>query len=301
MKQNHPAGQKHPRNPHNGRYDFKALISGTPELAAFVAVNQWGSETIDFADPAAVKALNRALLKFYYQVEWDIPDGYLCPPIPGRADYLHYCADLLAEGNRGTVPTGAGVTVLDIGTGANCVYPVIGASVYGWRFTASEIDRAALEAARRIIEHNPKLVPLVELRSQNDAEKIFTGIIQSADRFDLSICNPPFHASAEAAEAASTRKHTNLGSAHPERRNFGGTERELWCPGGEKSFIYTMINESKLFASQCRWFSTLVSKSENLSDIYRQLEKIGATEVRTINMAQGQKTSRIVAWSFTAI
>jgi 23S rRNA (adenine1618-N6)-methyltransferase len=39
------------------------------------------------------------------------------PPIPGRADYIHQIADLLATCNKKVVPTGADIRILDIGVG----------------------------------------------------------------------------------------------------------------------------------------------------------------------------------------
>lgn len=86
---------QHPRSRHRDRYDFEALVRDTPELQPLVIGDPSGSASIDFANPAAVKLLNRALLKTCYGVShWDIPPGYLCPPIPSRADYLHHLADL---------------------------------------------------------------------------------------------------------------------------------------------------------------------------------------------------------------
>jgi len=87
----------HPRSKHINRYDFKKLIEGFPELESFVKPNKFGDESIDFSDPKAVICLNKALLKHHYGIEhWLIPEGYLCPPIPGRADYIHHIADLLS-------------------------------------------------------------------------------------------------------------------------------------------------------------------------------------------------------------
>ena len=92
----------HPRNRHQGRYDFPQLIKSTPELGQFVILNPYGKESIDFADPAAVRVFNRALLKAFYGIaHWDIPADFLCPPVPGRADYVHFLADLLASHNQG--------------------------------------------------------------------------------------------------------------------------------------------------------------------------------------------------------
>ena len=95
----------HPRNRHQGRYDFARLVAVDSALAGFVTCNDYGESSIDFADPAAVKALNRALLKNDYGIhEWNIPEQQLCPPVPGRADYLHYLADLLTSTNKGVLP-----------------------------------------------------------------------------------------------------------------------------------------------------------------------------------------------------
>ena len=94
----------HPRNQHREGYDFARLVAQSPELAAFAITNPLGQTTIDFQNVLAVRMLNRALLTTYYNIHfWDIPPNYLCPPIPGRVDYIHYLADLLAESVNGRV------------------------------------------------------------------------------------------------------------------------------------------------------------------------------------------------------
>lgn len=291
----------HPRNKHRFRYDFPELIKSHPELKSYVAVNSYGDESIDFSDPAAVKSLNKALLKHFYGISyWDIPEGYLCPPIPGRADYVHYLADLLASVNNGVVPTHKSVRGLDVGLGANCVYPIVGHQEYGWNFVGSEIDSRAIKAANAIITANPELVNAIVCRSQSNKHHIFKGIIKPGDLFDFSMCNPPFHSSAEEAQAGTKRKLHNLGKQKGKgvTLNFGGQNTELWYEGGEVAFIRNMIEESAAFGSQCLWFSTLVSKSSNLPFIHKMLQYAKVAEVRTIEMAQGQKVSRFVAWTF---
>lgn len=291
----------HPRNKHQSRYDFGLLVKATPELATFVSENKYGDESIDFANPQAVKCLNKALLAHFYGIEhWDIPEGYLCPPIPGRADYIHYAADLLASYNDQIIPKGSKIRVLDIGVGANCVYPIIGHREYGWTFVGSEIDAIGIKAAKNIIDINPALKNAVEVRLQVNKNAIFKGIIHKEERFDLSICNPPFHASAAVALEGSQRKVRNLGHKNYVKPtlNFGGQASELWTEGGEVGFIAKMIDESKLFGRQCVWFTTLVSKSDSLPAIYAMLERAGVKETRTNNMTTGNKVTRIVAWSF---
>ena len=293
----------HPRNRHGGRYDFAALIECCKELAPFVSPNAYGDDSIDFTDPLAVLALNRALLrKFYGVMAWDIPPRYLCPPIPGRADYLHHLADLLASTNDGEIPRGAAVRVLDIGTGANLVYPLIGHSEYGWRFVGSDIDRGALTNAQSIIDANDGLTDAIELRLQASPASVFKGIVRRDERFDLAMCNPPFHASMEDARTGSRRKWKNLGKDSGTTKapalNFGGRSAELVCNGGEAGFIRRMIEESALIPERCQWFTSLISKADNLRMIDRVLEAAGVRARRTIEMAQGQKKSRIVAWTF---
>jgi 23S rRNA (adenine1618-N6)-methyltransferase len=291
----------HPRNQHRSRYDFEFLIQNSPTLKPFVFINEHDIETIDFSDPYAVKALNKSLLTSYYNIKnWDIPEFYLCPPIPGRADYIHYVADLIATTNNGVIPKGDTVNGLDVGIGANCIYPIIGNASYGWNFVGTDIDEKAIKNCTAIIEQNPQLVDAISLQQQTESRFIFKNIITREDRFTFTICNPPFHKSLEEATKGTIRKVSNLESkktANPVL-NFGGHDAELWCEGGELGFITQMIFESAKYPLQCLWFTTLVSKQSHLSSIYKTLNKVNAATIKTIAMAQGQKTSRIVAWTF---
>lgn len=287
----------HPRNRHRGRYDFATLSACNPSLAQYVAINNWGNESIDFANPLAVKSLNQALLHHFYGLaHWDIPDGFLCPPVPGRADYIHHLADLLAEDNRRVVPEG--INVLDIGCGANLIYPIVGNSEYRWRFTGSDVSEQALASAHAIIAANPGLNRAIRLRRQKDSRAIFAGVVHKNELYHATMCNPPFHASAVDAHQGSQRKLRNLGLDRNAPLNFGGQQDELWCEGGEKAFISRMIAESVNVSRQCVWFSSLVSRRENLPELWRALEEVDAVEVRTVDMAQGQKQSRFIVWTF---
>lgn len=292
----------HLRNRHRLRYDFPALVASCPPLQPFMKPNTWGDVSLDFADPAAVKMLNRALLQHFYAIEhWDIPANCLCPPIPGRADYVHHLADLLASSNRGKFPQGKGVAILDVGVGASCIYPIIGQREYGWCFTGSETDPASLAVAKMIVAMNPTLKNTVRLRQQKQPESIFNGIIGVAERFDATLCNPPFYASEQEAYASTRRKLHKLGKgevADKPVRNFGGKESELWCKGGEAAFVRKMVAESVSKAQNCLWFTSLLAKNTTLPAIYHALKQVRAVEVRTVEMAQGQKISRFVAWTF---
>jgi len=303
IKKVNQKGQLHGRNLHNGRYDFDTLCAASPALKQYVINNPADQLTIDFSEPLALRALNQALLKYFYQIDfWQIPEGYLCPPIPGRADYIHYLADLLASDNDGAVPIGKHVKVLDIGTGANCIYPILGSQIYNWSFVATDIDPVSIKTAELIVKSNRNLSPYIKLRKQKNKHAIFDGVIKPQDKFALTLCNPPFHASMEKAHAGTARKVKNLNksavSKSAVKLNFGGQENELCCDGGEITFLKRMCDESVNYKGQVTWFTSLVSKSENIPLLKKQLGKLSAQEVKVIEMAQGQKISRLIAWRF---
>ncbi|MNK67487.1 Ribosomal RNA large subunit methyltransferase F [compost metagenome] len=291
----------HSRNKNRERYDLSALIASNPELKNYVKPNKFGDDSIDFSNPIAVKLLNKALLSYYYGIQyWEFPDENLCPPIPGRAEYIHRIADLLGESNFGRIPTGDKIMCLDVGIGANCIYPILGVTEYGWKFIGSDIDPKSIASAENIINANPSLKDKIECRLQKYPKNIFHGIIGADDKIDVSICNPPFHSSLEVAQEGTRRKIKNLSGKREKipELNFAGISNELMCEGGEYEFINTMVIESKKIAKNCYWFSTLVSKQSNLKGIYKALEKSEANEIKTIPMGTGNKSSRIVAWTF---
>jgi 23S rRNA (adenine1618-N6)-methyltransferase len=291
----------HARNKHIARYDFNELYEFCPELKDHVTENIHGGETIDFANPEAVKLLNKALLMRHYAITfWDIPEDNLVPPIPGRADYIHHAADLLSSFYFGKVPTGPEIRVLDTGCGANCIYPIIGQREYGWSFVASEIDDKSIASANEIIANNDGLKEAIEIRKQENDRDIFSGIIERGEKFQMSICNPPFHSSAEEAKKGTQRKLNNLGRKRVGEvtKNFSGKSNELIYEGGEKKFIQNMLHQSFKYRNSVDWFTTLVSKEAYLKSFYDLLERLGATQVRTIPMGTGNKVSRVLAWTF---
>ena len=311
----------HPRNIHRQGYDFPSLVKSYPRLTPHVKTNTHGNLSIEFADPLAVKSLNTALLKHHYNIiDWDIPEGALCPPIPGRVDYIHYIAELLGCDTLTTnqTKTQPKTTLLDIGTGANGIYPLLACKIYGWHCVGSDINTQSLQNVASIIANNPKLKDSFILRRQHDKNHFFDGIIQAGEYFDVSVCNPPFHASRDEALKSSQRKFNKLARSRGEQtttrftqndathkslpispsQNFGGLEAELWCKGGERLFLKKLIKESQLFSDQCRWFTSLVSKFDNIKPAKKWLHKLGAIEIREIEMTQGNKITRILAWTF---
>lgn len=291
---NHLKDKLHPRSFHNKPYNFQELTVKVPELKQFIVKNCEGTDTILFANPKAVYFLNKALLLHFYNVDyWEIPNQNLTPPIPGRADYIHYLADLLNTDNANKT------TILDIGTGASLVYPLIGASVYHWNFVATDIESKSIETAQEIISKNAHFTSKISLRLQSDTKKILSGIITKDDYFDAVMCNPPFFKSKKEAEAQTIRKLKGLDKRKTLKliHNFSGKSNELWCNGGELSFVLNYITESVLYKKQVGWFTSLISNEDHLKPLQIQLKK-SAKEIKVIDMAQGNKKSRILAWRF---
>jgi 23S rRNA (adenine1618-N6)-methyltransferase len=290
-----------------------ALVLACAELKPFIIKSKYGRDSIDFSNPAAVKQLNRALLINHYGLsEWNIPNGYLCPPIPGRVDYLLGLNDELVSHlkNTGAAKASDKIKALDIGTGANLIYPIAGQALFGWNWLGTDIDQGSINNAQSIIDANPSLRNMVKLKLQPNIKHIFNGIFESNDYYDVSCCNPPFHKSAAEAQAGSVRKNNNLSRNKKKRQsdlkstysektlNFEGQSNELWCEGGELAFITNMIVESKLVASQVGLFSCLISKKENIKVLSEKIKAVKTTSSHVHEMEQGNKISRFITWSF---
>ncbi|CAM0947561.1 unnamed protein product [Alopecurus aequalis] len=162
----------HPRNRYAAAApDFAALAKLYPSFAPFVSVSAGGGRaSVDFTDFAATRELTRVLLLHDHGVNWWIPDGQLCPTVPNRSNYIHWIEDLLSSdlipriSNSSETARG-----FDIGTGANCIYPLLGASLLGWSFVGSDVTDVALEWAKKNVESNPHLAGLIEIRNANEA------------------------------------------------------------------------------------------------------------------------------------
>ena len=278
----------HDQNPFKKGYDVLKLAEYSPDLKQGVIQNKYGKSTIDFSEAKSVKALNTALLKHQYGIDWDIPDKNLCPPVPGRLDYLLHVSELVRK---------EAIQILDIGTGASLIYPILATCHFNWKCTGSEISDSSLKNAAEIIRKNSKLQS-IELRKQECKNSILKNIIQPSDFFDIIICNPPFYKNAIQANRQNIRKNKNLKNKKIESRNFSGIPDELWYPGGEKKFIETLVKEGVEFKNQIEWFTTLISNEDHLSSIKKEIQKTKPTSIKVIQMGQGNKTSRFVAWSY---
>jgi 23S rRNA (adenine1618-N6)-methyltransferase len=271
----------HPRNIHSLPYDFDNLVKANPDLVIYIIEKENGEKSINFKKAKQIKALSKALIKKDYQIDaWDFPDIFQCPPIPTRADYIHHLADLLADLHKEKeIPKGNQITVLNVGSGASCIFPLLAHRSYDWHVIASEADEKAFTSAGQILDNNPKLKKDIEMRHQANSENFFKGICKDDESYELCICHPPFNDSI---------KNPEISVKNP----------DLSYPGGELNFISKMIQESKEFQYRFLYFTTMVAKKDHLKKLTSLLKKEGAKHQQIIEIGTGNKVSRILVWSF---
>ncbi|PRQ21908.1 putative 23S rRNA (adenine(1618)-N(6))-methyltransferase [Rosa chinensis] len=317
----------HPRNKYsNNPPDFAELASLYPTFKPFVFFGRDGRPRIDWTDFNATRELTRVLLLHDHCLNWWIPDGQLCPTVPNRSNYIHWIEDLLSSDIIAkTTKIGDKVRGFDIGTGANCIYPLLGASLLGWSFVGSDMTDVALEWAEKNVRDNPHISELIEIRKVESGENtlpaegsnnealvstkteiyltedmgregnslntgyygppILLGVVRDGEEFDFCMCNPPFF---ETMEEAGLNPKTSC----------GGTPAEMICPGGEKAFVTCIIEDSVTLRHTFRWYTSMLGRKSNLKLLTSKLWEVGATVVKTTEFVQGQTCRWGLAWSF---
>eukprot|EP01056_Protomagalhaensia_sp_Gyna25_P004576 Protomagalhaensia_sp_Gyna_25__4575@NODE_421_length_3494_cov_90_195658_g307_i1_p1_GENE_NODE_421_length_3494_cov_90_195658_g307_i1NODE_421_length_3494_cov_90_195658_g307_i1_p1_ORF_typecomplete_len355_score63_85Methyltransf_10/PF05971_12/3_4e54MTS/PF05175_14/1_6e13Methyltransf_31/PF13847_6/8_5e07UPF0020/PF01170_18/1_6e05PrmA/PF06325_13/1_9e05Methyltransf_23/PF13489_6/0_00012Methyltransf_25/PF13649_6/0_0047CMAS/PF02353_20/0_01TehB/PF03848_14/0_025Cons_hypoth95/PF03602_15/0_024NAS/PF03059_16/0_042N6_ len=214
-------GKAHPKN-RLMSIDFKALEADYPYLSACFKTSPRG-RFLDFKNPVTLKSLTKATFHKYYNIDWDLPEGYLISPLPGRLNYLLEAADVLKLKEREWMRN---VKILDVGVGANCIHPLLLVREFGCHVVGSDIDADALKIAQGIVDSNG-LKESVDLRRQRNQDSFFLGMLSNVD---LTVCNPPFY-------------HEENVQSNPKRRRQA-TSSELVSKEGHLGFILGMIEES---------------------------------------------------------
>ncbi|KAG2308017.1 hypothetical protein Bca4012_083025 [Brassica carinata] len=286
-----PGSTTNPRNKYSDNPpDFASLASLYPSFKPFVFFSGGSRPRIDWTDYNATRELTRVLLLHDHGLTWWIPDGQLCPTVPNRSNYIHWINDLLSSQ---ILPSSCGGKVkgFDIGTGANCIYPLLGASLFGWSFIGSDITDVALEWAEKNVQSNPHISDLIEIRDskilpeEDDDIKVLVGVVKESETFDFCMCNPPFF---ETFEEAGLNPKTSC----------GGTPAEMVCVGGEQAFVTRIIQDSAVLKQRFRWYTSMLGKKANLKLLISKLWQVGVTVVKTTEFVQGQTSRWGLAWSF---
>ena len=145
------------------------------------------SGRVDWSNPAAMRKVSATLMKLHFGLTVTLREDRLCPGIPGRLNYIHWVEDLLGSPS-------AAARGLDIGTGASCVYALLGAALHRstsskWTFLCTEVDRESFRTAQINVSDN-KLEDVIDVRLV-DKSTILDGVITHDDgTFDFCMCNP---------------------------------------------------------------------------------------------------------------
>ncbi|KAF0696669.1 Aste57867_12587 [Aphanomyces stellatus] len=273
----------HPRNMYRTPPDFAALANQYTSLRPHVHISSKGAAVMQWSDPQAVKELTKALLHRDFGLTWDMPLNRLCPPLTNRLNYIHWIEDLILLSQPSYVSTiDSPIRGLDVGTGASCIYPLLGHALNQWHFVATDIDPASIECAATTIHAN-NLATAINLQLVDNSSSIFPPLSRP---LLFTMCNPPFFDSIDEAD-------TNP------RTSCTGSALEMTTPGGEVAFIGRMIQESVALTTQVRWYTSLIGRKASLRPLLASLRAHGISNTRTTEFLQGRTTRWGIAWSFT--
>ncbi|XP_078278529.1 RNA N(6)-adenosine-methyltransferase mettl16 isoform X2 [Rhinoraja longicauda] len=259
----------HPRNRYKDKPpDFSYLASKYKEFQRHVHTNLTGKVSLNFKEPEAVRALTCTLLKEDFGLTIDIPLERLIPTVPLRLNYIHWVEDLIGCGtNKNKLIRG-----IDIGTGASCIYPLLGATMNGWFFLATEVDDMCFSYATKNVEQNnlSDLIKVVKVPQKTllmDALKEESEIV-----YDFCMCNPPFFANQMEAQGVNSR---NPSRPPPSSINTGGIT-EIMAEGGELEFVKRIIHDSLQLKKRLRWYSCMLGKKCSLVPLKGELQQQGS-------------------------
>ncbi|KAK3389466.1 hypothetical protein B0H63DRAFT_492402 [Podospora didyma] len=279
----------HFRNLYASNSNFKQLAKQDADFAAFLK----DSGQLDFNDPAAVMQLTKALLKVDFGLRIELPDDRLCPPVPNRHNYILWLKDLMDTTSY--EQPGRKLCGLDIGTGASCIYPLLGTAQRPWNFIATDIDVKNLGYARKNVQLNAleDRIQVIERQSDDSLLPLDDADIQS---IDFVMTNPPFYVSEDEMLASANEKERPPNSA------CTGAPVEMVCHGGEVTFVGRLLRESLVLRERVQWYTSMVGKASSLPPLITELRKNNIDNFAVTEFVQGNKTRRwALGWSFSSM
>ncbi|KAI2280450.1 hypothetical protein LOZ02_005067 [Ophidiomyces ophidiicola] len=265
---------------------------------------------LDFRALALEDADFARCLKPNGQLDFNNPDVV-------RFNYILWLQDLVdSTANRYTdsYDPERAVAGLDIGTGASCIYPLLGcAQRPAWTFLAtgtppaflclvesnrqlilqSDIDESNIHHARRNIDRNGLQARIRLTRTRPEDPLIQLDAIPPSKMLDFTMCNPPFYESREELLASAKAKQRPPNSA------CTGADIEMVTAGGETAFVSRMIEESLKLYDKVQWYTSMLGKLSSVTTLVEQLVAAGNKNWAVTQFVQGSKTKRwAIAWSW---
>ncbi|KAI9506619.1 ribosomal RNA large subunit methyltransferase F-like protein, partial [Coemansia spiralis] len=255
--------------------------------------------TLDFKNPDAVRTLNKALLRVYFDLDVTIPNESLCPPVANRLNYIKWIkSNIIAE-----FWPGYSIRGLDIGTGASCIYPLLGARVLAnSSFIGTDVNSTSIAVANQNIAAN-SLENRIQTYLNTDRQTKLP--IDNSDfpiNWDadadgsvllFNMCNPPFYDSPEERQRLRDTKSIGQPSL-----DINGKDDELYTEGGEEMFLSGLVDESAVYQKRIKWYSTMIGKKKTLALLKTKIRSVGAKHIKEGLLIQGRTTRWVLAWSF---
>ncbi|KAE8145564.1 DUF890 domain protein [Aspergillus avenaceus] len=272
--------------------DFATLALHSPEFARYLKPNN----QLDFTDPDAVRQLTKSLLQKDFDLNVDIPDNRLCPPVPNRLNYILWIQGLLdttGDEYRDDYDPDRNVVGLDIGTGCCSIYPLLGCAMRPqWNFVATDIDDNNVQTSQEAVSAN-KLQSRIRVVQTKSSDNLFSIEKLGVNGLDFTMCNPPFYTSREEMVSSAEAKERPPFSA------CTGAEVEMVTDGGEIAFVSRMIEESLQLREKVLWYTSMLGKLSSVSVLIEKLIKHGNHNYAVTEFVQGSKTRRwAIAWSW---
>ncbi|UNI20486.1 23S rRNA (adenine(1618)-N(6))-methyltransferase [Purpureocillium takamizusanense] len=234
--------------------------------------------------------LTKTLLKLDFGIKLELPDDRLCPPVPNRHNYILWLKDLLDTSSYS--PPGQKLVGLDVGTGASCIYPLLGCTQRPWSFIATDTDAESTSWARKNVELND-LAARITVSHRDPSSPLLPLDDLGLTSLDFCMTNPPFYASEKDMLASAALK------ARPPRTACTGSPAEMVTPGGEVGFVSRLVDESLALRDRVRWYTAMLGFLSSVADVVARLRDSGVDNFAVTEFVQGNKTRRwAVAWSF---
>jgi len=85
---------------------------------------------------------------------------------------------------------------IDIGTGASCIYALLGATMNKWQWIATEVDAESFRIAKENVQRNG-LGHLIDVRHVPVGSFLVGNIKPEDGPIEFCVCNPPFFSTLE--------------------------------------------------------------------------------------------------------
>ncbi|GKT59700.1 DUF890 domain-containing protein [Colletotrichum tofieldiae] len=234
--------------------------------------------------------LTKTLLKIDFGLRIELPEDRLCPPVPNRHNYILWLKGLL-DSTTYDAPDQR-VVGLDIGTGASCIYPLLGCTQRPWSFFATDIDSKSLACAKKNVELND-LHNRISVVARTPQDRLVPLDEIGVDKLSFAMTNPPFYTSEKDLIDSAKQK------SRPPLTACTGATVEMVTDGGEVNFVGKVLEESLVLRERVQWYTSMFGKQSSLEEFVNILREKGIDNYAVTEFIQGNKTRRwAIAWSF---